>query len=436
MSATGFRQTLVDRARGRLFYGWIILGVAGLGIFASGPAQSHMLGVFFGPIAAELGLSQTEMGSAYASATLVAAFCLPLMGRFLDRVGARRMLTVVTLALGLACIAFGFVGGLVWLGIGFAALRYFGQGSLMLGSANMVSQWFSRRRGFALGLMALGFSASMAIHPPVAEWLIGLVGWRAAWLWIGIATWVLLLPPLLLLVFGKPEEVGLHPDGVVHPIAGTAPQADLPDRPDDDFTLPEAVHTPAFYIIAIGLFSLSMLVTALHLYQVSIFAAQGLDTATATRFFAISAVAMVLLMPVIGRLLDRYPTERMFALGLLVLASTLAAAAFVSGIMSALVYAVCFGAANAVGMTFFSYMWPRYFGRRHLGSIQGTGQMISVVGASLGALPLGLAQDYLGGYNGMLLGLAALPVAGAAMALFLRPPVRLRATSGGQAWPN
>ena len=55
-----------------------------------------------------------------------------------------------------------------------------------------------------------------------------------------------------------------------------ATAADLPDRPDDDFTLPEAVHTPAFYIIAIGLFSLSMLVTALHFYQVSILVNQGL----------------------------------------------------------------------------------------------------------------------------------------------------------------
>jgi cyanate permease len=47
-------------------------------------------------------------------------------------------------------------------------------------------------------------------------------------------------------------------------------------------------------------------------------------------------------------------------------------------------------------MTMFGYIWPRYFGRKHLGSIQGTGQMIGVIGASLGPLPVGFAIDYLG----------------------------------------
>ena len=172
MSEIPFRASLVRRVGQRMFYGWVIVWVAMLGIFASGPAQSHTFSVFIGPIAAELGLSQTAMASAYGLATLVAAFCLPLMGRFLDRAGARRMLAVVALVFGTSCAAFGLVGGMIWLALGFAALRFLGQGSLMLGCSNMVSQWFSQRRGFALGVMALGFAISMAVHPMVAKWLI------------------------------------------------------------------------------------------------------------------------------------------------------------------------------------------------------------------------------------------------------------------------
>ena len=64
----------------RIFYGWIILAVAALGIFVSGPGQSHTFSVFLVHIQADLGLSATAVSSAYAFATLVAAFGLPSWG--------------------------------------------------------------------------------------------------------------------------------------------------------------------------------------------------------------------------------------------------------------------------------------------------------------------------------------------------------------------
>ena len=170
-----------------------------------------------------------------------------------------------------------------------------------------------------------------------------------------------------------------------------------------------------------------MLVTTLHFFQVSIFSDQGLDTEVATVAFAVSAVTMIAMMPTLGRMLDRFPTERMFAGGLLALATTLVIAAQGSGIASAVLYALAFGMANAVSMTYYTFMWPRYFGRSYLGSIQGTGQMIGVVGASVGPLPLGFAKDYLGNYDAMLLGLAVIPLTWAVVAaLFLRQPVKLK----------
>ena len=67
-------------------------------------------------------------------------------------------------------------------------------------------------------------------------------------------------------------------------------------------------------------------------------------------------------------------------------------------------------------------MWPRYFGRKHIGSIQGTGQMIGVVGASLGPLPLGIAFDLFGDYQIMLLSLAFLPIVAGVLTQFLKEP--------------
>lgn len=431
----------------RFFFGWIILAVAALGIFVSGPGQSHTIGVFFGPIADELDLSggmagwlmvqiglgggadlsRTVLSFAYGAATLVAAFLLPQMGKLVDRHGPRRMLAVAAILLGLACIAFAGATNVLWLTIGFGALRFFGQGSLMLNCANVVSRWFSAKRGFALSLMALGFAASMAAHPPLAQWLIDTVGWRQAWVWLGVLTWLLMLPPVLLLVFNRPDEIGLRPDGEAVPAGNT----DKADAPVVGLTLREALRTPAFYIIAGGLSTMSMLVTALHVYQVSIFGAHGLSAQTAARMFAVSAATMVVMMPLIGRLLDRVRTEFMFAGGLVIMVCSLLAATQVDDIVTGTLYAMVFGLNNAVTMTYFSYLWPRYFGLAHLGSIQGMGQMIGVVGASLGPLPLGIAADLMGSYNPMLFALAILPALFAVLALMLRTPPQLAAAGRG-----
>ena len=416
-------NSLVERLGRRFFYGWVIVGVGMLGIFASGPAQSHTFSVFIGPIALDLGLTQTEMASAYGLATLMAALCLPAMGWFLDRAGAKRMLAVVALLFGSACAAFGLVGGLFWLAIGFAALRFLGQGSLMMGSSNMVSQWFNRKRGTALGLMTLGFGISMAVHPELSQWLIEWVGWREAWFWIGVTTWILVLPPIVILAISKPEDVGLHPDGVNR--SSTDEDGAESVGPQMDFTLSEALRAPAFYIVAASLFTLSMLVTSLHFYQVSIFADQGLGPNIATKCFAVSSVIMILMMPVVGRMLDQAPTERMVAAGLIVLTASLLLASVISGLWTAVLFAVVFGLSNAVSMNYVSFMWPRYFGRTHLGRIQGVGQTITVIGASLGPLPLAISKDYFGSYDPMLVGVGAMPLFFAVIAfLFLRDPVR------------
>lgn len=74
MSFNATRDALARRIGQRFFYGWIMLGAGALGYFASGPAQSHIFSVFITPITEDLAISRTSVSSAYALATLAAAF--------------------------------------------------------------------------------------------------------------------------------------------------------------------------------------------------------------------------------------------------------------------------------------------------------------------------------------------------------------------------
>lgn len=415
----GVRTAIVAGVNRHFFYGWLIVGLAGLGIFVSGPGQSHTFSVFVGPISEDLGISSASIATAYGLATLFAAFLLPQTGRLIDRYGARRVLGLIVVLLGLACALFGAAANILWLGVGFGLLRFLGQGSLMLGCANLVSHWFSRSRGFAMGLMALGFGLSMAVHPPLSQVLIDTIGWRQAWVVLGLLTWLLMLPPVLFLVHNTPGPLGLKPDGRRREGA----EAEAPEEAVVGLTLREALREPSFYLLSFGWFAIAMLVTTLHFYQVSIVTAQGLSSDLAAELFTVSAVAMVVAMPLVGRLFDRVRTRVVFATGLLITGANLVGITFVGDMVTGLGYAVLFGVNNAFSMTMFGYMWPRYFGRRHLGAIQGTGQMIGVVGASLGPLPVGLAFDLAGSPVLTLQLLALYPFLAALLALlFLRTP--------------
>jgi len=415
------RASLALRINDRVFYGWVMLAVAALGLFASGPGQSHIFSVFITPIGDDLGISYTSISSAYAVATLIAAFGLPYVGHLIDRFGVRAVTLVVAVLLGLATIGFGAITNLVLLSLGFGALRFLGQGSLMLVCAHLVAQWFDRKRGLAMGLMAYGFSASVALHPPLAQWLLDLVGWREAWLWLGVITWLLLLPPILLLLHNKPEDLGLQPDGGTEEEAkGWTPSP--AQRADVGLTIAQALRTPAFWIIGCSLGTLSMLVTGLFFHQVSIFASRGLTPQVASSIFPVSAIVMVATMPFIGRLLDRLPTQPVFACAMLTMTAAMLFLTVVEGLWTAILYGVIFGVVNAAIHTHLPYVWPRFFGRRYLGSIQGAGRTISVLGASLGPLPFGASLDYTGSYLPALFGLAVIPVACAIAILLMRPP--------------
>ncbi len=412
-----------------MFYGWAVLFVAAAGMFVSGAGQSFNFSVFVEPIERELGMTSTGVASAYGLATLGASFLLPYVGRLIDRYGPRRVLLAVSVALGAGCVAFSFVADPVTLTLGFAVLRFLGQGAMMLVCGNMVAQWFAARRGLALSLMTLGFAASMALYPPLGAHLMEGASWRDAWPWFGGLTLVLMVPLVLLLARDKPEDFGLKPDGVGRngrpDDAGPQPVWAQPDR---GLSLTAALRTPAFYIIAAGMFAISMLSTALHIFQVRILTSQGISDDTAALGFTVSAITMAAAMPLLGRLMDKVDAKPVFMAALFVQALSLLLASLATSVPLALAYSAVFGITNASSLVLASFIWPRYFGRRHLGAVQGTATTIVVVGASVGPTPLGAGYDLFGDFALTLQLLAVVPVALILLAGCLKVPAEMEPT--------
>ena len=384
-------RQIYNKINEKFFYGWTIVGIGSLGIFTSGAGQSHTFSPFIPVISKDLQISSTSITTAYMIATLFAAFLLPQIGKFVDKFGPRIVLIYTVILLGIGCLIFGAASNFLMLAVAFGFLRFFGQGTLMLGSANIITQWFDKKRGFALGLMGLGFALSMGIHPPISDFLITNYGWRSAWIIIGLSTWILMLPPLIFLAIDKPEDVNEKPDGIQKKIVNKNTKI-------FGLSLNQALKEKSFYILSFSFFSISTLVTALHFFQVTILNQYfNLPSREAAALFIPTMITMIIFIPLAGKILDKFETHNVIGIALLVTTASLISISFSSNITFAIIYSIIFGINNAFNLSLFGYIWPRYFGRLHVGSIQGTGQMVLVVGASIGAMPFALAMDF--GYD-------------------------------------
>lgn len=107
---------------------------------------------------------------------MLAGFLLFIVGRMVDKFGPRYMTVGIGFMLALACLFNSFIMGPIMLFFGFFMLRLLGQGSMTLIPGTLVPQWFVRKRGRALSLMAIGGFLGSAAIPPFNAWLIGTWG--------------------------------------------------------------------------------------------------------------------------------------------------------------------------------------------------------------------------------------------------------------------
>lgn len=416
-------------AHSPVYYGWIILVAATIGRVMSGPGQTYSISIFIEHFITDLGISRSVVSSLYTVGTLAGALSLPFVGRQIDRRGPQVVAGVAATLLALACLYMRYVNGIVMLGIGFVLLRMLGQGSISMVSTNVVNQWWVRRRGAMLGIVGVTSALlGSGLFPSMINALIGRYGWRTSYALLGLMVAVVMLPVGVFVFRRQPEEYGLAPDGARRH-GRDAPEGHA-ESPEENWTSSEAIRTPAFWIINLGLASISALGTGLQFHMVSVFADAGLSSdVAAAAFLPIAAVNAVVALAA-GVLADRVPARYLLFTALLGQTASLLMAPRLHGIPSALGYGAVMGLTTGLQMTVAAVVWAKYFGRRHLGSITGVASVITTGGSALGPMPMGIARDIMGSYTVALTAAAVLPLALGVLALFARQPRRAEARHG------
>jgi MFS family permease len=403
-------------------YGWVILAVASIVTFMSGPGQTYGVSVFVNPMIEDLGWSRTMISGLYTAGSLTAATTMILVGRLLDRYGARVMLIVVATLFGFAAIWMSNVSHPFHLYAGFAAIRILGQGSLTLIPTTLVALWFVRLRGRAMSLHLLGSAASLAFFPPFIHALVSSQDWRAAWTVLAFLIWGILLPLAVLLVRRTPESVGLLPDGISPQVLGSGEQATLPTSNEVNWAASEAVRTRSFWLLMFAGSSQSLIGTALVFHHVSLLASHGLEAGVAASVLSVLAPASLVGTFIGGFLSDRIPNRYIMAGGQATLALAMLLILVISQPWHAYVYGGLLGLTSGVLIAANAVIWPNYYGRAQLGTIRGAVTTSMVAFAALGPLPFGYLFDLTKSYTSAVSVFLALPVACAVAALLALPP--------------
>jgi MFS family permease len=399
-----------------VYYGWIVLFVAAAAMVGTLPGRTQGLGLVTEPLLADLQIGRVAYAQLNLWATLIGATGAIGIGRLLDRFGSRTVLTIVAAALGLTVVMMSRVTTFTALAIAITLTRALGQSALSVISIAMVGHWFVRRLDMAMAIYSVALSVGFMIAFPIVGSLVQSRGWRAAWFAIGAAILVVLVPLGLLVVRRGPEAIGLAADGAGP--ATTNPEPGIGNPEPAGCTLREAAATPAFWIFAVGSSLYGLVASGIGLFNESILAERGFGPHIYYQTLVVTAITGLAGNFIGGWLARTIALNRLMAVSLSVLGLGLLALPHIASFAMVMLWAVMMGLGGGLVMVLFFSVWPRVYGRRHLGRIQGVAQAMTVLASAVGPLLLAACVEMTGSYATMFYLLAA-TVGSVAAAAFL-----------------
>ncbi len=296
------------------FYGWVIVAVAFTCNFIAVGTGFYIFNVFIEDLERELHCSRAELGWIFTLFMIFASSYQFIMGRLVQRFGVRPVMLMGGLILGLAYILFSLVHSYFAFLVLVGLVLSLGNAGLHGATGNtVVSRWFVRKRGTALGIANMGVSLSGVFIPFLGLYLLRQFGLHQAFLIIGILILAVVLLPVFLFIKESPESQGLMPDGAALPEpgdvenSGQAPTERL-------WTIREAAGTGSFWKIGAA-YALALLAVAGIMFQLHPhFRNLGFSEDTAVALLGATALLGALGKVVWGSLTDRFEIRRVIAL--------------------------------------------------------------------------------------------------------------------------
>jgi MFS family permease len=384
-------------------YAWVVVGVLFL-------AQAVALGVrgtiglLVTPWENEFGWGRAAVSVTASLGFVVYGVAQVISGRWADRIGPRVIFAASIALLGVGTAAVSTIVTLWQAYVIFGILIMFAIGGASSPtSAVAVARWFTARRGLALGVVSAGSAAGQFVLVPVMAALIGMVGWRSAFLWLGAAILVVALPTILFLLRDDPD-------------ARTTKNAGEGLRGEPPMTLAEITRHSSFWYLALSFFVCGVTTSGLidtHFIPYAL--DHHVAAVTAATAFGVLSLVNMIFTTLSGAVSDRLGYTRLLGWIYAGRAMTLVYLLFAGDPTSLFIFAVAFGIVDFSTVAPTTALSTVMFGRRSAGAVFGLVAFSHQIGSAIGSYAGGLLHDLTGSYASFILAGAALSGAAAFM---------------------
>jgi MFS family permease len=397
-SVAGVRESAAN------YYGWRVVLAASLGVMGGfGSLFVFTFSVFLKPLQTQFGWSREAISSGFALAALAIAVCSPVLGRWLDRAGPRRIILPCMGVFGCGMVSLAFLRPHLWQFYATCALLgVVGNGTSQMGYSGAVASWFSDRRGAALALVMAGSGMGSIALPLMAEALIAHWGWRAGYVALGTTSLLLGLP----LTWRYVRECDHAEHGARH-------------RLESGLTWRQGIGYWPFWIIVAMLFLSALSLNGAIAHLVALLTDRGVSPERAALAASILGVSSLGSRLLVGALLDRFAGQRVAFVMLTCSAAGIWLLAAASSLGSGLLAAGLMGLGLGGEADITPYLLTRYFGLRSFSTLYGFTWTFYAIAGGLGPVILGRGFDLTGSYASLLRLLAASTGLGAALMLLL-----------------
>ncbi|MER8448155.1 MFS transporter [Mesorhizobium sp. M1066] len=389
-----------------LSYRWVIVAAGALmSCVAIGTMFS--LAIFLEPMAIDTNWSRAGISSAMTLNFLVMGLGGFAWGAISDRFGARIVVMIGAVLLGLALVLASRAGSLLSFQVTYGVLVGLAASAFFAPMIALTTGWFDTNRSLAVSLVSAGMGVAPMTISPFARWLISAYDWRTAMFDIGITAWVLLLPAVLL-VRQPPKPVLVDP--------GSAPVAE-----GAGLTVGQALRSPQFIVLGLTFFACCAAHSGPIFHMVSYAMLCGVAPMAAVSIYSVEGLAGLGGRLFYGVLADRLGVKPVLIAGLAIQAIVIAAYLSISQLEQFYMLAVIFGATYGGVMPLYAVLAREYFGQRILGTVFGAATMLSSLGMALGPLAGGMVFDAYANYSWLFIGSALIGLGAVGIAIAFPP---------------
>ncbi|MBS0417778.1 MAG: MFS transporter [Proteobacteria bacterium] len=392
---------------GRVFHGWFVVAAAFVITFV-GFGSAYTFSSFLDSLQSDLGASRGSASLVFCFAAFLYFGLGVISAPLAERWGARKLAATGMALVGAGLILAGRARTLDQVYVAYSFGIGLGVGCAYVPTLAVVQRWFVERRGLASGFAVSGIGVGTLIMPPVATTLIDSIGWRNAYLALGVFALVLGIAATFSLE-DNPAARNLHPDGI-RPTPGAA------QITREGLSLRQAVGTRSFVSLygACLVASLGVFVPFVHLVPYA--ADHGILASTAAWLLSAIGIGSTIGRFFLGGIADKMGRKRFLVIMYLGMAASLTIWTVAQTVLLLVLFALIFGLFYGGWVAILPAVVADLFGAKNVGAIIGVLYTSVGIGSLIGPSSVGFLYDVSRSYGVAIGASAAANVIAAALA--------------------